>query len=137
MAIPRLEGFGHIDLTVTDGERSIRWRTEVLGFSVVTTFEKQGFRGWSLYHPCGVPVGLICHDDPASDRFEERSVGLDHFAFTVRDRSTLEAWVRHLDDLGIAHSGINEENGGPLVTLRDPDDIQVELWAYDPESVVL
>ncbi len=82
-------------------------------------------------------MGLMCHEDRAGDRFDERSVGLDHFALAVRDRATLEEWVRHLDQLGVAHSGIKDENGGPLITLRDPDNIQVELWAFDPALVVL
>jgi catechol-2,3-dioxygenase len=137
MAIPRIEGFGHIDLTVTDGERSVRWWTEVLGFRLLLTVDRPGFRVWSVYHPSGVSVGLMAHDNAVSDRFDERAVGLDHFAFNVRDRSTLEAWATHLHELGVAHSGIKEENGGPLITLRDPDNIQLELHAFDPDLVVL
>jgi hypothetical protein len=71
-----------------------------------------------------------------SDRFEERSVGLDHFALKVRDRPTLEAWSQHLDRPGVPHSSIKDDTGGPLITLRDPDNIQVELWAFDPSMIV-
>jgi hypothetical protein len=42
-----------------------------------------------------------------------------------------------LDGLGIPHSGIKDENGGPLLTLRDPDNIQIELHAFDPALVRL
>ena len=56
-------------------------------------------------------------------------------ALAVSNRETLEQWVQHLDRLGVRHSGIKEENGGPLVTLRDPDNIQIELWAFDPALV--
>lgn len=45
--------------------------------------------------------------------------------------------MKHLDQLGIPHSAVKEEKGGPLMTLRDPDNIQVELWAFDPELVIL
>ena len=137
MAGPRIEGYGHLDLTVTDGERSVRWWTEVLGFRLVTTVQKQGFRIWEVVHPSGMPVGLVVHDGAAKSRFDERAVGLDHVALKVRDRPTLEEWTAHLDRLGVPHSGIKEENGGPLITLRDPDNIQVELWAFDPDLVVL
>jgi catechol 2,3-dioxygenase-like lactoylglutathione lyase family enzyme len=129
MAMPRIEGFGHIDFTVTDAERSVRWWTEVLGFRLVAEFGRPG------YHPSGLPVGFVVHDGAASERFDEHAVGLDHFALTVRDRAALEDWRRHLDQLGVPHSGIQEENGGPLITLRDPDNIQLELWAFDPKSV--
>jgi catechol 2,3-dioxygenase-like lactoylglutathione lyase family enzyme len=137
MGIPRIEGFGHIDLTVTDGERGVRWWTEVLGFRLVATFGRPGFRAWSMVHPSGVPVGLLVHEEGVGNGFDERIVGLDHFALTVRDRQTLEEWQKHLDQLGVHHSGIQEENGGPLITLRDPDNIQVELWAFDPNLVEL
>jgi catechol 2,3-dioxygenase-like lactoylglutathione lyase family enzyme len=42
MATLRIEGFGHIDLTVTDGERSVRWWTQVLGFRLVASSPRQG-----------------------------------------------------------------------------------------------
>jgi catechol-2,3-dioxygenase len=135
MAGPRLEGFGHIDLTVTDGERSVRWWTEVLGFRLTVSSRKAGFRVWNMYHPSDVHLALLVHDELVSNRFDERAVGLDHFALKVRDRPTLRAWAEHLDRIGVAYSGIKEEIGGPLITLRDPDNVQVELWVFDPSTV--
>jgi glyoxylase I family protein len=137
MATPRIEGFGHIDLTVTDGECSARWWADVLGFRLVLEVERPGFRVWSMLHPSGVSVNLVTHEDPAAELFDERAVGLDHLAFNVRDRATLEQWARHFDQLGVAHSEIKDENGGPLMTLRDPDNIQLELHALDLDLVVL
>jgi glyoxylase I family protein len=137
MCAPRIEGFGHIDLTVTDGERSASWWTEVLGFKLVLRVERPGFRVWSMLHPSGLSVGLMTHDDVSSSKFDERAVGLDHLAFNVRHRATLEEWATHFDSLGVAHSEIKDENGGPLMTLRDPDDIQLELHALDLSLVDL
>ena len=137
MRTPRIEGFGHIDLTVTDGERSASWWSEVLGFKLVLQVERPGFRVWSMLHPSGLSVGLMTHDGVATEGFDERAVGLDHLAFNVRDRATLEDWATHFDSLGVAHSEIKEENGGPLMTLRDPDNIQLELHALDLNLVVL
>jgi hypothetical protein len=36
-----------------------------------------------------------------------------------------------LDSLGVTHSGVQDiqDRGGPLIVLRDPDNIQVELTA--------
>jgi hypothetical protein len=79
----------------------------------------------------------MTHDGAATSEFDERAVGLDHLAFNVRDRPTLEEWARHFDLLGVAHSEIKEENGGPLMTIRDPDSIQLELHALDLSLVVL
>lgn len=137
MGAPRIDGFGHIDLTITDPEQSGRWWREVLGFRLILKIERPGFRVWSMHHPSGLVVGLVAHDEPAAGQFDERSVGLDHLALNVQDRPTLEAWAQHLDQLGVAHSGIKQENGGALITLRDPDNIQLELHALDPDLVVL
>ena len=137
MGVPRIEGFGHIDLTVTDGERSVKWWSEILGFRLVRKAEEPGYQIWNMVHPSGVPVGFMVHEDASTDAFDERIVGLDHFALTVRDRPRLENWAAYLDRMGVLHSGIKDENGGPLLTLRDPDNIQVELWAFDPALVVL
>ena len=135
MGAPEMMGFGHIDFTITDPERSRRWWEEVMGFRLTATFERPGFKGWSMWRRDVPPVGLIAHDDRTSDVFDERRVGLDHFAFRVRDRAALERWVEHLDAVGVAHSGIKEENGGPLVVFRDPDNIQIEVWAFDPALI--
>jgi catechol-2,3-dioxygenase len=131
MDVPAIDGFGHIDLTVTDVERSARWWEEVLGFKLTSKRERPGFTVWNVFHPSGLIIGLVVHSTSVSDRFDERAVGLDHFAMHVPDRATLEVWARHLDGLGIPHSGVQEEQGGPLIVLRDPDNIQIELWAFD------
>ena len=39
--------------------------------------------------------------------------------------------------MGVEHSGIQEENGGPLIVFRDPDNIQLELWAFSWDLVQL
>ena len=135
MSTPAIDGFGHIDLTVTDGERSVRWWEEVLGFKQIGTFEKPGFKGWNMLHPSHLVVSVMTHDDRRTDRFDERTVGLDHLAFRVSDRATLDEWAKHLDGLGVSHSGVQEERGGPLIVFRDPDNIQLELWVLDPQLV--
>ena len=108
---PAINGFGHIDFTVTDVERSARWWEEVMGFQLVAQEERSGFTVWNVFHPSFLAIGL--------------------------DRAALDAWAKHFDDLGVEHSGVREENGGPLITFRDPDNIQLELWAFDPDLVKL
>ena len=133
---PAISGWGHIDLTVTDVKRSARWWQEVMGFTLVATRERPDFTLWNVRHPSGLVVGLMTHSTLVTDIFDERVVGLDHFAFQVPNRTALDAWVEHLDRLGIANSGVREERGGPLIVLRDPDNIQIELWAFDPTYVM-
>jgi catechol-2,3-dioxygenase len=75
----------------------------------------------------------MTHANPVTDKFDERAVGLDHLALRVPDRTALEAWAKHLNDLGVEHSGVQEEMGGSLIAFRDPDNIQLELWVFDPD----
>jgi catechol 2,3-dioxygenase-like lactoylglutathione lyase family enzyme len=135
MDFPEINGFGHIDLTVTDGERSVRWWEQVLGFTLVGKSEKPSYKRWNMYHPSFLAVGLTQFANGVTDRFDERAVGLDHLALRVPNRAVLDACAKHLDQLGIAHSGVQEERGGPLIVLRDPDNIQLELWAFDWDLV--
>ena len=112
MTAPTIDGLGHIDLTVTDAEQSVRWWNEVMGFNLlVAAWERPGFRGWTMVHPSGLAVTLLVHDAGDSAAFDERRVGLDHLAFRIRDYRTLEAWAEHLDALGVAHSGIQDTQG--------------------------
>jgi glyoxylase I family protein len=135
MELPTINGFGHIDLTVTDVDRTVEWWERVLGFARINTRDTASFKLRSVIHPCGFFIGFMSHTQPASTRFDERAVGLDHLALRVPDRAALEAWGKRLDDLGVAHSGVQEEQAGPVIVFRDPDNIQLELWAFDAELV--
>ncbi len=78
-------------------------------------------------------VGLAHHPKRSGDAFDERRTGLDHLSFAVTDRQELEEWARHLDRLGVAHSGVKSfETPFPfaLLVFRDPDGIQLEVtWS--------
>jgi glyoxylase I family protein len=82
-----------------------------------------------LAHPeSGWIIGLReypGHDDGA---FSEFRTGLDHIAFTVSSRDELEAWQSVLGEKGVTFSPIAETPIGTVVVLRDPDNIQLELW---------
>jgi glyoxylase I family protein len=60
---------------------------------------------------------------------DERRPGLDHVAFGVADRAELEEWAARLDELGVAHGDIVDAGYGSGLAFRDPDNIQLELFA--------
>lgn len=133
---PAINGYGHLNFTVTDVEGTARWWETVMGFTIVHAEQREsGVKVWNVYHPGLGAVGFVEHPQPGTDRFDERSVGLDHFALRVPDRAALDDWAKHLDDLGVENSGIQEEIGGPLIVFRDPDNIQLEVWAVDWDLV--
>jgi glyoxylase I family protein len=133
--MPNLMGVAHIDLTVTNAEKSAAWWQDVLGFGLVGTVDGESSEAWSLAHPAGVVVTVMTHHETPNEAFDERRVGLDHLSFEVVDRAEMERWVTHLDGLGVPHSGIIDAEWGPTVVVRDPDNIQLELFVHpSPEA---
>jgi glyoxylase I family protein len=132
--VPALGGPSHIDLTVTDADASAAWWERVMGFVRVGSSEQATFRVRSLVHASGFSVNLATHDTTIAEPFDETRVGLDHFAFAVADRPTLDAWVAHFDALGVTHSGVIEAHFGDTVVFRDPDNLQLELFAFNPRG---
>jgi glyoxylase I family protein len=129
-------GFSHIDLTVTDLERSARWWQEVMGFALINHSTGATFSVANLQHPTGVVVSVMTHDEQPTREFDERRVGLDHLAFQVANRAELEQWVAHLDAKQVANSGVIDAPFGPTLVFRDPDNIQLELFVHpDPATV--
>jgi glyoxylase I family protein len=124
-------GFSHIDLTVSDCERTAAWWQDVLGFTLVHQVRNETFEARSLVHPSGLGVTLMSHDGTAkADVFDERRIGLDHLAFRVADRDELERWATQFDAKGITHTGIIDTGFGPTIVFRDPDNMQLELYVH-------
>lgn len=135
---PGIAGIHHISITVTDLEASLDWYERLLGANRVPMkfphyeCEDTGYAELLIEPRSGVVVGL--HTNAANDgrQFDEARTGLDHVAFNVATRDDLEAWTARLDELGIEHSGIREGDepfAFATVVFRDPDNIQLELFA--------
>jgi catechol 2,3-dioxygenase-like lactoylglutathione lyase family enzyme len=123
-----IQGFHHVKLPVTDVARSRDWYVGVLGFIVTLEFVEDGaVMGLALSDPSGT-VQLAIRKDPA------RAValsGFDPIALRVPARADVQAWRQRLDDLGQPHGGIvtGHKGGSVLVGLRDPDGIEIRLYA--------
>ncbi|MCX5042420.1 VOC family protein [Aldersonia sp. NBC_00410] len=135
--MPALKGISHVELTVTDLDRAAAWWHDIMGFTPVHRGGGETYQNRDLVHPTGVVVSVKTHDEPLTSVFDERCIGLDHISFEVADRDEMLRWLTHLDEMGVAHSGIKETPLGPLVVFRDPDNIQVELYVHpSPEQVM-
>ena len=131
-----LLGISHIDLTVSDIDRSTAFYGDVLGFSEVHRSRYPTRSSITMMHNSGLALTVLHHDATPNEPFDETRVGLDHLSFHVADRSRLEEWVQRLDDHGVAHSGIIDAHFGATVVLRDPDNIQLELFVPPSAEVV-
>jgi glyoxylase I family protein len=118
----------HVALTVTDLERSTAWYGNLLGSPEVLTRDGATWRRVLLRAPT-LLLSLTTHDGTEpDDRFDERRVGIDHLAIGCRERADLDAWVAHLDALGVRHGPITEAPHAHLVACHDPDGIAVEFY---------
>jgi len=137
--MPRIMGFSHVELTVSDCDRAAVWWHEVLGFTLVHRTSTDTFAVRSLLHPSGINVNVMTHAGTADGgAFDERRVGLDHLAFQVSDRDELQQWIAHLDAMAVPNSGIIDIGYGPTVVFRDPDNMQLEFFVHpDPNAVHL
>lgn len=132
MTEPTISSTHHISLNVHDPERSEQWYAEVLNFSRLGAYSGEDFHRIIMHHPSGIVLGVSRHEHPDADvPFSERRTGLDHLAFQVADREQLEAWIARFDTHGVVHSEIKPAAipGTFLVAFRDPDGIQLELFA--------
>ncbi|MEM8708740.1 MAG: VOC family protein [Actinomycetota bacterium] len=131
MAAPRIPAsIAHVALTVSDLERSIDWYTRLFG-------ARPAFTGTMLHdtpHEYRLAVwpeldfALHHFVQGEGGTFHERRPGLDHLAFTCGDQAELDAWIAHLDELGITRSDVLEEPYGLGLAFRDPDDIALEFF---------
>ena len=133
-----ITGIHHFGLTVRDADASAAWYEEVLGFQRAGEFEApDGARRKVFLQHDGLQVrlGLTQHRHGSQDPFDETRTGLDHLAFSVAGREELEAWAERLSDAAVAHSaiaGANSVPGAAVLVFRDPDNIQLELFADPP-----
>ena len=139
-AVPTITGVSHVDLTVTDLDRSEAFYTELLGAVPLLqgANETHGTTvRYVLHADSFLIIGLVRHDAPIDEPFDPRRVGLDHLAFNVADRTGLDEWKARLVELGVVHSEIHEEEMWDVLAARDPDGIQIEFFVTKPAAAAL
>ena len=123
----------HVNLTVSDLDRSVAFYSDLLGLRV-------RWRREAGEEPAAAHVGDDRHyiamfqAAPGSKRptINYEATGLNHFGFVVDD---LDAARDRLVELGVTpHNEADYEPGRRLYFL-DPDGIEVELVQYDSASV--
>lgn len=115
-------GLSHLQLVVADVEGCRQWWTAALGMA-------------PLYAAAGTvalrhrPTNIVIVFSPRPDDSPGPGDRLDHVAFSVVDRETLDTWIEHLDRAGIPHPPVTLELGNHSLQLTDPDGITLELIA--------
>ncbi len=132
--IPTITGFSHIGLTVRDIAVSEAWYTDVLG--LVRVFVEphgtgEGHTVVMMRPGTGLFLGLDHHPEADLAMFSASRTGLDHVSLQLDTREDIDAWVTHLEAMGVEHGQVIESTRpGPhaLVQFCDPDGIALELF---------
>ena len=128
----RIAKLGHVVVNVADLERSVKFYTQVLGFSVSDVYAPEIVPGGMVFMRCNADhhgVALVGSLARPSESFE-----LNHLAFEV---ATLDEVVRARDHLRRAGVPIDFEGrrraGCQIaVEFRDPDGHRLEIyWGVD------
>ena len=130
--VPALNAVHHVAITVTDVDASLEWYERVLGLKRLETVPHEGGFGVIVSTPDQrVWFVLHHHDANERERFLESRTGLDHVGLDVGSIRELEAWRDRFTELGVTQSPITPipEFGVAVLVFRDPDNIQLELFA--------
>lgn len=132
MNAPRLDGFHHVKIPVTDIQRSLDWYRSRLGFTEGIRFVEDGvLTGVTLEHPNGGPPLALRTDTRASD-----GIGaFDFFSIGVPDKDSIDALAARLTALGEGHAGVHRATlGWILPMLHDPDGHEVRFYTTQHHS---
>lgn len=118
---PGLAGLHHLTLPATDIEASCGWYERVLGARRIARLDHRDGTGRLFAAVLDVPeLGTLLQLRADTDT---RPVMRDFPLFTlqVRDLAHLQAWIGHLDAVGVAHSPVERRNVGNSVSAASPD----------------
>jgi glyoxylase I family protein len=130
----------HLAITVSDVEASIPWYERVFGLRHRMDVPHHGGVG-KLLGTDAMDLILVLHHHEANDgtEFAETVTGLDHAGFIVPTRQDLVDWQEHLEANGVVRadhadkpltqSPITDAPYASVLVFRDPDNIQLELFA--------
>jgi glyoxylase I family protein len=119
----------HISFSVRDAEASAGWWAALLDLTEIDRVAGDGWRGIVLMHPKTLTIiEFQQHDANGGAVFDPRRTGLDHMAFKVDTRGELDDWLARFERLGVSHSPIADREYGAVLTFKDPDGIQFEMF---------
>jgi glyoxylase I family protein len=131
--MPQWRKVSHTSFSVRDAEASAAWCREVLGMTELERVSGDGWRAVLLLHrDSGTVLEYQQHERNEGAPFDPARTGLDHVGFLVADRAALDDWAEHLRAAGVDHTPVVDREYGAVLTFRDPDGIQLEMfWRPD------
>jgi glyoxylase I family protein len=126
---PAFSKVSHTSFSVRDAEASAGWWREVFGLVDLDRSHGNGWHGILLVHPASATIlEFQQHDANRGERFDPTRTGFDHLGFLVDDPAQLDDWQAHFERLGVTHTPVVQHDYGSVLTFKDPDGIQFEMF---------
>ena len=121
---------GHIHLTVSDLERSVKFYRDILGFEITATFGSSAvFLSAGGYHH---HIGLNTWSGTDAVAPPPGHTGLYHFAILYPSRYELAKILKKLYEVNYPLEGASDHGVSESVYLKDPDGNGLELYTDRP-----
>lgn len=132
MSIHPEVSIGHIHLTVSNLERSLKFYRDTLGFEITARYgDSAVFLSAGGYHH---HIGLNTWSGEGVTPAPKGHAGLFHFAILYPTRKELAMVLQKLIDAEYPFTGTADHGVSEALYLNDPDGIGVELYADRPRS---
>jgi glyoxylase I family protein len=121
----------HISFSVSDAEKSARWWQEVFDLERVMELDDEGWHAVILGLTDSIAIEFQQHDANEGETFDPARTGFDHMGLKVDRREELDEWQAHFEKLSVEHTPVVEREYGAVLTFKDPDRIQFEMFYMD------
>jgi catechol 2,3-dioxygenase-like lactoylglutathione lyase family enzyme len=131
--MPITAGFNHVATLTTDMDLTVGFYEQVFDAKVVHVIERSDDHPYMKIVDVGGGAALNIFEVPADEiigaRRQQGGRGaVDHFAFAVADRATLEQVAERMRSAGAQEVGEIQTLGGELsLFFRDPDGMELEV----------
>jgi len=133
LGVPVTSGFNHVATLTSDMDRTIRFYETAFDAKVVFEVERRDDHPWMKIVDVGGGAALNVFEVSADEIIGERRLpghrgAVDHFAFAVDSRSTLEQVRERLTAAGAEEVGEIQQLGSELsLFFRDADGMELEV----------
>ena len=127
--MPTFSKVSHISFSARDAERSAAWWRQVFDLDELDRAQGDGWRAILLIHPAtSTIIEFQQHDTNQGEPFDPTRTGFDHMGFKVDDPDELDVWQQHFERLGVTFTPVVHHDYGSVLTFKDPDNIQFEMF---------